>query len=82
MRFKRVDSARLLVATEPNSNADKGTSSLLGALLHLLELASNVRKVLRDLTSLSLDWCRVSGTQPSPSHIITILFNQPSPNYP
>jgi hypothetical protein len=55
VRFKRVDSARLLVATEPNSNTDKGTGSLLGGLLHLLELASNVRKVLRDFASLSLD---------------------------
>ena len=55
MRFKRVDSAGLLVATEPDANTDEGAISFLGALLHFLELASNVRKVLGHFASLSLD---------------------------
>ena len=55
VRFERVDSARLLGAAEPDSNTDKGTSSLLGVLLHLLELASDVREVLGHLASCTLD---------------------------
>ena len=55
VRFERVDSARLLGATEPDSNTDKGTSSLLGALLHFLELTSDVREVLGHGTSRTLD---------------------------
>ena len=46
MRFERVDSARLLVAAEPNANTDEGTLALLLVLLHLLDLASDVGEVL------------------------------------
>ena len=55
MRFKRVDSARLLVAAKPDSNTDEGSGSLLALLLHLLELAGNMRKVLGYFSSLALD---------------------------
>ena len=55
MRFERVDSARLLVATEPDANTDEGSISLLGGLLHLLELASNMGEVFLHLTSLAFD---------------------------
>ena len=55
MRFKRVDSARLLVAAKPDSNTDIGAASLLAVLLHFLELAGNVRKVLGYFSSLALD---------------------------
>ena len=55
MRFKRVDSARLLVAAEPDSNTDEGSGSLLALLLHLLELAGDMRKVLDNFSSLALD---------------------------
>ena len=55
VRFERVDSARLLVAAEPDANADIGARSLLGVLLHLLELTSNVGEVFRHLTSNALD---------------------------
>ena len=53
--LERVDGAGLLVATEPNTDANKSTVPLLGALLHLFELASNVREVFLDLTPLALD---------------------------
>ena len=55
MRFERVDSTSLLVATEPYANTDVGAVSLLVVLLHLLELTGDVREVLGDFTSLSLD---------------------------
>lgn len=53
--LESVDSARLLGAAEPDSNTDKGTISLLCSLLHLLELTSDVREVLGNLTSDTLD---------------------------
>ena len=53
--LERVDRTRLLLATEPDANADKSTIPLLSRLLHLLELTSNVREVLADLTTLALD---------------------------
>merc|ERR1719420_81211 len=55
VRFKRVDSARLLVAAKPDSNTDEGSGSLLAFLLHLLELTGNMRKVLGYFSSLALD---------------------------
>ena len=55
MRFECIDSAGLLCATEPYANTDVGAVSLLVVLLHLLELAGDVREVLGDFTSLSLD---------------------------
>ena len=53
--LKGVNSASLLVAAEPNANTDEVASSLLGVLLHLFELASNVREVLGNTSSLALD---------------------------
>ncbi len=55
VRFERVDSASLLVATEPDANTDEGALTLLGVLLQLLEFTSNVGEVLLHLTSLALD---------------------------
>ena len=55
MRFERVDSTSLLVATEPYANTDEGTVSLLGRLLHLFELTRDMGEVLKNFTSLSLD---------------------------
>ena len=55
MRFECIDSAGLLGATEPYANTDVGAVSLLVLLLHLLELTGDVREVLGDFTSLSLD---------------------------
>ena len=55
VRFERVDSASLLVATEPDANTDEGAAALLSILLHLLEFTSNVGEVLLHLTSLALD---------------------------
>ena len=55
MRFERVNRASLFVATEPDSDADEGSISLLGGLLHLLELTSNVGVVLGNRASLALD---------------------------
>ena len=55
MRFERVDGTSLLVATEPYANADESSGSLLGRLLHLFELTSDVGEVLGKRTSLTLD---------------------------
>jgi len=55
VRLERVNSAGLLVATEPYANTNKSSSSLLVVLLHLLQLASNMGEVLGDFASLSLD---------------------------
>ena len=54
-RFERVDSASLLVATEPDADADVVALSLLLVLLQSLEFASDVREVLLHFTPLSLD---------------------------
>jgi hypothetical protein len=50
-----VDSTSLLVATEPNADADECTSALLGSLLHLLDFARHMGEVLGNFTSLALD---------------------------
>ena len=50
-----VDSAGLFDAAKPDANANVGATSLAGGLLHLLQLAGNVREVLGNLTSLALD---------------------------
>ena len=55
MGLEGVDGTSLLVAAEPDSDADEVPGSLLGGLLQLLELARNVREVLGDLASLSFD---------------------------
>jgi len=67
-----VDSTGLLVSTEPDSDADEGTVSLLGVLLHLLELAGDVREVFLDFTSLALDG-NLSGVN-SAGNIIWDLY--------
>ena len=55
VRFDRVDSTSLLVATEPDANTDEGSLTLLGVLCQLLEFTSNVGEVPLHLTSLALD---------------------------
>ncbi len=50
-----VDSASLLVATEPNADADECTIALLGSLLQHLEFACDMGEVSADFTSLALD---------------------------
>ena len=54
-RFEGIDRAGLLVATEPYANADESSGSLLGRLLHLFELTSDVGEVFGKGTSLTLD---------------------------
>lgn len=55
MGLEGVDSASLLVTTEPNADADECTSALLGCLLHLLDFARHMGEVLGNFTSLALD---------------------------
>ncbi len=55
MGLESVDSASLLVATEPNADADECTSALLGSLLQHLEFACDMGEVSADFTSLALD---------------------------
>merc|ERR1719471_1691397 len=50
-----LDDLVLLATKEPDADADERSISLLGSLLHLLELTSNVRVVLGDLASLARD---------------------------
>lgn len=54
-RFERVDGTGLLLAAEPNANADESTISLLDGLLHFLHLAGNVGEVLGNLTTATFD---------------------------
>ena len=55
MGLEGVDSASLLVATEPNADADECTIALLDILLQHLEFACDVGEGSLDFTSLALD---------------------------
>ena len=53
-RFEGVDSASLLVASEPHAKSKIGALSFIAILFYFLDFNSQVREVFLDFTSLTL----------------------------